>query len=162
MPDLNGIEATRRILGANPEHRGRGPHHVRGRRLGVLRHARGSPRLRAQGRAPIRDPEGVARRGRGRGPLRARDRPSPHELLLRPRSTLSRGGFLRAHLPRAARSSTSSPGVTPTPKSPAHLFVSPKTVRNHISHIFTKLQIADRTQAILRAREAGLGGDAVS
>ena len=37
------------------------------------------------------------------------------------------------------------------------LFVSPKTVRNHISNIFTKLQIADRTQAILRAREAGLG-----
>jgi DNA-binding NarL/FixJ family response regulator len=42
------------------------------------------------------------------------------------------------------------------------LFVSPKTVRNHISNIFTKLQIADRTQAILRAREAGLGGDAHS
>jgi DNA-binding NarL/FixJ family response regulator len=42
------------------------------------------------------------------------------------------------------------------------LFVSPKTVRNHISHIFTKLQIADRTQAILRARDAGLGGDAVT
>lgn len=39
------------------------------------------------------------------------------------------------------------------------LFVSPKTVRNHISRIFTKLQIADRTQAILRAREAGLGRD---
>ena len=39
------------------------------------------------------------------------------------------------------------------------LFLSPKTVRNHISHIFTKLQIADRTQAILRAREAGLGQD---
>ena len=43
-----------------------------------------------------------------------------------------------------------------------HLFVSPKTVRNHISHIFTKLQIADRTQAILRAREAGLGRDAAT
>jgi DNA-binding NarL/FixJ family response regulator len=39
------------------------------------------------------------------------------------------------------------------------LFVSPKTVRNHISNIFTKLQIADRTQAILRARKAGLGQD---
>jgi DNA-binding NarL/FixJ family response regulator len=39
------------------------------------------------------------------------------------------------------------------------LFLSPKTVRNHISNIFTKLQIADRTQAILRAREAGLGRD---
>ena len=42
------------------------------------------------------------------------------------------------------------------------LFVSPKTVRNHISNIFTKLQIADRTQAILRAREAGLGRDDTS
>ena len=36
-----------------------------------------------------------------------------------------------------------------------HLFVSPKTVRNHISHIFTKLQIADRTQAILQPVWAG-------
>jgi DNA-binding NarL/FixJ family response regulator len=42
------------------------------------------------------------------------------------------------------------------------LFVSPKTVRNHISNIFTKLQIADRTQAILRAREAGLGQGDIS
>lgn len=42
------------------------------------------------------------------------------------------------------------------------LFVSPKTVRNHLSNIFTKLQIADRTQAILRAREAGLGRDDLS
>jgi DNA-binding NarL/FixJ family response regulator len=32
------------------------------------------------------------------------------------------------------------------------LYVSPKTVRNHISHIFTKLQVADRAQAIVRAR----------
>lgn len=37
------------------------------------------------------------------------------------------------------------------------LYVSPKTVRNHISNIFTKLQVADRAQAIIRAREAGLG-----
>jgi DNA-binding NarL/FixJ family response regulator len=35
--------------------------------------------------------------------------------------------------------------------------VSPKTIRNHISNIFTKLQVADRAQAIVRAREAGLG-----
>lgn len=32
-----------------------------------------------------------------------------------------------------------------------------KTVRNHISNICTKLQVADRTQAIIRARDAGLG-----
>jgi DNA-binding NarL/FixJ family response regulator len=37
------------------------------------------------------------------------------------------------------------------------LVVSPKTVRNHISSIFAKLQVADRAQAIVRAREAGLG-----
>jgi DNA-binding NarL/FixJ family response regulator len=37
------------------------------------------------------------------------------------------------------------------------LAVSAKTVANHISSIFAKLQVADRTQAILRARDAGLG-----
>ena len=37
------------------------------------------------------------------------------------------------------------------------LVLSPKTVRNHVSNVFTKLQVADRAQAIVRAREAGLG-----
>jgi DNA-binding NarL/FixJ family response regulator len=37
------------------------------------------------------------------------------------------------------------------------LFLSPKTVRNLVSSIFAKLQIADRAQAIVRARAAGLG-----
>jgi DNA-binding NarL/FixJ family response regulator len=39
------------------------------------------------------------------------------------------------------------------------LYLSQKTVRNHVSHIFLKLQVADRAQAIVRAREAGLGRD---
>jgi DNA-binding NarL/FixJ family response regulator len=39
------------------------------------------------------------------------------------------------------------------------LVVSLKTVRNHVSNIFNKLQVADRTQAILQARKAGLGND---
>ena len=38
------------------------------------------------------------------------------------------------------------------------LALSPKTVRNHLSNILTKLAVADRAQAIVRAREAGLGG----
>ncbi|MBM3146041.1 MAG: response regulator transcription factor [Chloroflexi bacterium] len=38
-----------------------------------------------------------------------------------------------------------------------HLTLSEKTVRNHVSNIFNKLQVADRVQAILRAQEAGLG-----
>lgn len=35
--------------------------------------------------------------------------------------------------------------------------VSAKTVRNLVSNIFTKLQVADRAQAIAKARDAGLG-----
>ncbi|MBI4340250.1 MAG: response regulator transcription factor [Chloroflexi bacterium] len=38
-------------------------------------------------------------------------------------------------------------------------YLSPKTVRNHVSNILGKLQVADRVQAALRAREAGLGND---
>jgi DNA-binding NarL/FixJ family response regulator len=37
------------------------------------------------------------------------------------------------------------------------LFLSRKTVANHVSNIFAKLQVADRAEAIIRAREAGLG-----
>jgi DNA-binding NarL/FixJ family response regulator len=37
------------------------------------------------------------------------------------------------------------------------LVLSPKTVRNYITEIFSKLQVADRTQAIIQARNAGLG-----
>jgi DNA-binding NarL/FixJ family response regulator len=36
------------------------------------------------------------------------------------------------------------------------LFLSPKTVRNYVSNIFSKLQVADRAEATLRARQAGL------
>lgn len=37
------------------------------------------------------------------------------------------------------------------------LFLSTKTVRNHVSNIFTKLQVAGRAQAIVKARDAGIG-----
>lgn len=38
-----------------------------------------------------------------------------------------------------------------------HLVVSGKTVSNHISNIFSKLQVVDRAQAIIKARQAGMG-----
>jgi DNA-binding NarL/FixJ family response regulator len=38
------------------------------------------------------------------------------------------------------------------------LALSGKTVRNHVSNIITKLQVPDRSAAIIRARDAGLGG----
>jgi DNA-binding NarL/FixJ family response regulator len=37
------------------------------------------------------------------------------------------------------------------------LYLSPKTVRNQVSTIFDKLQVADRAEAIIKARDAGLG-----
>ncbi len=39
------------------------------------------------------------------------------------------------------------------------LSLAPKTIRNYISNIFRKLAVADRSQAIVRAREAGLRPD---
>ena len=43
------------------------------------------------------------------------------------------------------------------PEIARRLYISEKTVRNHVSNIFTKLQVANRSAAIVRAREAGLG-----
>jgi DNA-binding NarL/FixJ family response regulator len=37
------------------------------------------------------------------------------------------------------------------------LVLSPKTVRNHVSNVFTKLNVADRSHAIVLGRERGLG-----
>ena len=45
----------------------------------------------------------------------------------------------------------------PNPSIARQLSLSTKTIGNYVSNIFTKLQVADRAQAIIRAREAGLG-----
>jgi DNA-binding NarL/FixJ family response regulator len=37
------------------------------------------------------------------------------------------------------------------------LGLSIKTIRNHVSSVFTKIQVVDRAQAIVKAREAGIG-----
>jgi len=158
MPDLNGIEATRRILGANP---GVGVVVLTmfadddsvfsamraGARGYVLKGAPPSEILKvlravAEGEAHF-GPE-IARRLMNffSAPPPPSSEEAFSELTSREREILDL--IARGHTnARIAR----------------QLFVSPKTVRNHISHIFTKLQIADRTQAILRTREAGLGRD---
>jgi len=40
----------------------------------------------------------------------------------------------------------------------SRLFLSQKTVRNHVSNVFGKLQVASRAEAVAHARDAGLGG----
>ncbi|HEX5578777.1 MAG TPA: response regulator transcription factor [Candidatus Limnocylindria bacterium] len=42
------------------------------------------------------------------------------------------------------------------------LGIAEKTVRNHVSIVFNKMQVVDRSQAIVRAREAGMGGERAS
>ncbi|WP_327010491.1 response regulator transcription factor [Dactylosporangium sp. NBC_01737] len=45
----------------------------------------------------------------------------------------------------------------PNARIAEQLHLSPKTVRNHVSSIFAKLHVADRAEAMLQARRAGLG-----
>ena len=56
----------------------------------------------------------------------------------------------------SARSSTCSPAGATTIQIADRLGLSPKTVRNHLSSTFTKIEAVDRTQAVLKARAAGL------
>jgi DNA-binding NarL/FixJ family response regulator len=50
-------------------------------------------------------------------------------------------------------------GLT-NPAIAERLALSEKTIRNNVSSIFAKLQVTDRAAAIVRARDAGLGGNA--
>jgi DNA-binding NarL/FixJ family response regulator len=158
MPGINGIEATRRILDSDPK-------------VGVVV------------LTMFEDDDSVfsAMRAGAKGyVLKGAD---PSEILKVVRAVAEGDAYFGAEIARRLTDFFSAP----RPSSPAEpfpeltarerevldliaqshnnariaklLFVSPKTVRNHISNIFTKLQIADRTQAILRAREAGLGQD---
>jgi DNA-binding NarL/FixJ family response regulator len=47
-------------------------------------------------------------------------------------------------------------GLT-NPAIARRLVLSEKTVRNHVSNVFGKMQVADRAEAVARARDAGLG-----
>ena len=42
-------------------------------------------------------------------------------------------------------------------KIASHLFISPKTIRNHITNLFGKLETKNRSKIIVMAREAGIG-----
>ena len=156
MPDLNGIEATRRILEVNPE-------------VGVVV------------LTMFEDDDSVfsAMRAGARGYVLKGAPPSEILKVLRAVAggeahfgpEIARRLMSFFSVPEAASPEESFPELTSrereildliarghtNTKIAARLFVSPKTVGNHISHIFTKMQVADRAHAIIRAREAGLG-----
>jgi DNA-binding NarL/FixJ family response regulator len=156
MPELNGIEATRRILEANPD-------------VGVVV------------LTMFEDDDSVfsVMRAGARGYVLKGAPPS--EILKVVRAVAAGEAHFGPEIARRLMSFFSEPSPASTQdifpelsareveildliaqghtnaKIAARLYLSPKTVGNHISHIFTKLQVADRAHAIIRAREAGLG-----
>jgi DNA-binding NarL/FixJ family response regulator len=160
MPGINGIEATRRLLDHDPrvgvvvltmfEDDDSVASAMRaGARGYVLKGAPPSEILKvlravAGGEAHF-GPEIASRLVGFLAPAKA---PSPAEVMpeLTAREREILGLIARGHGNAAIAS---------------RLFVSPHTVRNHVTHIFAKLQVTDRAQAIVRAREAGLGRDEV-
>ena len=156
MPELNGVEATRRVVADDPD-------------VGVLV------------LTMFEDDDSVfaAMRAGARGYLvKGADSPD----VLRAITAVARGeaifgpsvaqrvlGYLTR--PLSARDERVFPGLTDREREvlglvaaglsngqiARRLSLSTKTVRNNISSIFAKLQVADRAEAIVRARRAGLG-----
>lgn len=155
MPDLNGIEATRQIVQTSPH-------------IGVIIITM------------FEDDDSVfaAMRAGARGyVLKGADQ----EEMLRVIRAVSRGEALFGPAIAAQLNSffnaTRSPTVAAFPdltdrereglqllaqgmanqEIADRLVITVKTVRNHLSNIFSKMQVADRVEAIIRARDAGMG-----
>ncbi|HEY7044631.1 MAG TPA: response regulator transcription factor [Nocardioidaceae bacterium] len=156
MPELNGVEATRRLVAANPD--------VAVLVLTMLDDDEavfGAMRAGARGYIVkgadtddvVRALESVARGDAVFGPAVASRVLS---YLTRPLS--ARDPMLFPELSEREREvlELMARGLTNS-EIARRLVVSPKTVRNHASNVFTKLQVSDRSEAILRARNAGLG-----
>lgn len=157
MPDLSGIEATRQIVQTNPH-------------VGVLvltmfedddsvfaamrAGARGYLLKGAAQREVVRALEAVAGGEAIFGPTIAK---RVMEYFARP--ARSRAPAFPTLTEREHEVLDLIAAGQSNPSIAKRLFLSDKTVRNHVSNIFAKLQVADRAEAIVRAREAGLGGE---
>src|SRR5215213_54036 len=156
MPGLNGIEATREILRANP-------------RVGVLMLTMFEDddsvfaAMRAGAKGYLLKDSG------GEGVVYAIRAVTSGEAVFGPGVAERIIGYFSA--PRSAAPQRAFPELTEREEEilslvaqgksnqeiARQLFVSLKTVRNHVSNILVKLQVADRAQAVIRARDAGIG-----
>jgi DNA-binding NarL/FixJ family response regulator len=156
MPDLNGIEATRRIAKASPH-------------IGIIMVTmfEDDDSVFAAMRAGAR---GYILKGAGQEEVARTIRAVAHgEALFGPAIAGRLMSFFSA--PQPALAIGAFPELTAREREVLDLIaqgknnatiaewltVSQKTVRNHVSNIFNKLQVADRAEAIIRARDAGLG-----
>jgi DNA-binding NarL/FixJ family response regulator len=156
MPGLNGIEATRRIVQAHP--------HIG---ILVLTMLEDDASVFAAMRAGAR---GYLLKGADQvDVLRAIGAAAHGEAIFSPpiaRRLMQYFANMQPILPQTAFPDLTERereilGLIAMGKSNAEiageLVLSPKTVSNHVSNIFSKLQVVDRAQAVLRARQAGLG-----
>lgn len=153
MPDLSGVEATRRIVREHP-----------GARVLVLTMHEDDDSVFAALRAGAR---GYLLKGSEEEELlRAIHAVAAGEAIFGPAIASRLVSYFGLERP------TPFPGLTQRERTilallaegrsnqsiASELTLSLKTVRNHVSNVFTKLQVADRAQAIVKARAAGLGG----
>jgi DNA-binding NarL/FixJ family response regulator len=158
MPGLNGIEATREIQRANPQ-------------IGILVLTMFEDDdsvfavMRAGAKGYLLKDSG------GEGVVHAIRAVASGEAVFGPGVAERMIGYFSA--PRAAAPQRAFPELTEREEEvlslvaqgksnreiARQLFVSLKTVRNHVSNILLKLQVADRAQAVIRARDAGMGRD---
>ena len=155
MPELNGIEATRRVVADSP-----------GTGVLVLTMGEDDGTVLAALRAGAR---GYLRKG------------AEQEEIVRAIETVHEGGVVFG----ASLAARIAEVLAPAPSGPARpfpeltereteildriaagrsngqiaaeLFLSPKTIRNNVTHILAKLQATDRADIIIRARDRGLG-----
>ena len=156
MPGVNGIEATRAIVGHEPAHRRAGADDVPGRRLGLRRHAgrRRGYLLKGAGQEEI--VRGVAAVAGGEAIFGPEIAGKVIEYFTVPRSS-----HVEVAFPELTARERDVLELIAQGRNNAwiarHFVLSEKTIRNHVSNIFNKLQVADRAEAIVRAREAGMG-----
>jgi DNA-binding NarL/FixJ family response regulator/class 3 adenylate cyclase len=160
MPGLNGIEATRQILSTHPN-------------LGIIMVTmlEDDTSVFAAMRAGAR---GYVLKGAHHDEiLQAIRAVAAGQAVFGPAIAARMMNFFQGlnGVPHAASSATAFPELTEREREVLTLIaqgvsnkdiadklvISAKTVSNHITNIFSKLQVADRAQAIIRARDAGLG-----
>jgi DNA-binding NarL/FixJ family response regulator len=155
MPGLDGIEATRRLTAAVPE-----------AAVLVLTMFEDDDTVFAAMRAGAR---GYLLKGAGQEDILAAIRSvTAGQLVIGP----GVAGRLLGYLTDPPKTDVAFPELTPREREildriargenntaiAAALNLAPKTVGNHISAIFAKMRVASRAEAIVRAREGGLGG----
>lgn len=155
LPVVSGVDATRRITQASPEVA-----------VLVLSMLEGDDSIFAALRAGAR---GYLLKGAGRAELQRSLNAAAHGEVVFSSAIAERvmsffaGGSRRDAGPFPALTAREhevldlvARGLT-NAEVARRLFVSDKTVRNHVSNVFAKLHVAGRAEAVARARDAGMG-----